>query len=117
MARAKVQLRKCESFTGLAGEMWRKNQTRIISDSSKIRYYKGNSEFVVTDLSSAQPKQAAAPVVDAGEDSSSELSEAALFRMTKAELVDFGAEEYGLELDEDEMKKDDLVAAVLEAQG
>ena len=124
MARAKVTLRKCESFTGVAGEAWRKNQTRVVTDPKKIAYYKAHNEFVVTDLKDATPKRAKPPATpatggdDGGGDSSPEaLTEATLSRMNKADLVDLGAEKFGLQLDEDEMKKDDLVAAILEAQG
>lgn len=130
MAKAKVQLRHCESFTGLSGIAWVKNQARTLTNEKQIAYYKGQPEFVVTMLQEPKPKRPAAPPAPTGNegtggddgggegtDNPPELTEAKLKRMSNAELVDLAAERFELALDEDEMKKADLVAAILEAQG
>lgn len=126
MARARIVLRSCETFTPLSGETWRKGQARTIADPSQIAYYRGQSEFSVTILEDPKPKPKPEPPPDptgGGTDGGGEgdgdevLTEAALGRLTKAQLVDLAAERWGLALDEDEMKKDDLVSAILKAQG
>ena len=122
MAKARVQLRHCESHTGMTGSAWIKNQSRVLTNASQIDYYKSQTEFVVTMLEEpkSKPKQAK-PATSSGEGDDNAggdgLSKAKLMRMSNAELVDFAAEKYQLALDEDEMKKSDLVAAILEAQG
>lgn len=123
MAKARVQLRHCETYTGLSGETWKKNQSRVLTNQKQIAYYKAHSEFVVTTMQESK-SASAKPAMDSGDGSgddgdnaSEKVTKARLERMSKAELVDYAAETFGLALDEDEMKKGDLVAAVLEAQG
>lgn len=124
MAKARVQLRKCESFTGRGGVAWKKNQARTLTRQSEIDYYKLHPEFIVTIL--AEPKAAPKPKApaDTGDEGKgktdgdpSKPSESKLGRMSKPELVDYAADTYGLALDEDEMPKDDMVKAILQAQG
>jgi hypothetical protein len=66
------------------------------------------------ELEKASEKKAPTPADSPGPQ---KLAKSALERMTKPELVDFAADTYRLQLDEEEMTKDALVAAVLEAQG
>ena len=120
MARARVQLRHCETFTGLKGATWKKNQAREITKPSLIDYYKAHSEFVVTMLPDPKPKakqEQPAPSSDesSGDAAPVKVSKAKLKRMSSPELVDFAAETFQLALDEDEMKKADLIEAIPEA--
>lgn len=124
MAQARVQLRHCESYTGLSGLAWTKNQSRVLTDEKQIAYYRTHTEFVVTVLQEPKRPKSAKSAATSGDDGgggddsgSAKLSKAKLERMSKTELVDYAAETFQLALDEDEMKKDDLVVAVLEAQG
>lgn len=117
MARARVVLRHCESYTGLTGgDSWKKNQSRVITDERKIAYYKSLSEFVVSDLADAPARKKAAVSTAGGQEGPPSYSKSALTRMNKLELVDLGAEQFKLALSVDD-HKDDLVAALLEAQG
>ena len=111
MARARVVLRHCESYTGLTGESWKKNQSRVITNERQIELYKSRSEFVVSDLADAPARKKAAS--DGGGPPS--YTEASLKRMNKSELVELAADQFQLALVEDD-HKDDLVAAILEAQ-
>lgn len=115
MARAKVTLRNSETFQGLQDVIWKKGQSRTLTKSDEIEYYRRQSEFVVTDL--AAPKAKAAPASPPpSDDDAPKLTEAELAKHTKAELVEFGADEFGLDLNPDD-RKDDLIAQILEAQG
>ncbi len=117
MARARVTLRNCETFTGLKpGNAWRKNQSRILTSEKDIAYYRSKSEFVVSNLAEAPARKKAATVTSEGSESSSTYTETALKRMTKSELVSVGAEQFKLAITEEDSKSD-LVAAVLGAQG
>lgn len=116
MARARVVLRHCESYTGLTGEAWKKNQSRVITDEKQIALYKSRSEFVVSDLADAPARKRAAAATPGGQDGPPSYTEAALMRLTKTKLVELGAEQFKLALDEDD-HKGDLVSAILEAQG
>lgn len=114
MARSRVVLRNCESYTALTGESWKKNQARILTDEVQIALYRSRSEFVVSDL--ADPKRSKAAASTEDDDGDSGYTEAALKRMTKPELVELGAEKFSLALSAEDAKGD-LVAALLEAQG
>lgn len=114
MARARVVLRHCESYTGLTGESWRKNQSRVITNEKQIALYKSRSEFVVSDLSDAPARKKA--TASGSDDGPPSYTEATLKRMNKSELVELGASQFKLALVEDD-HKGDLVAALLEAQG
>lgn len=114
MARARVVLRHCESYTGLTGESWKKNQSRVITDERQIELYKSRSEFVVSDLADATARKKAA--ASGSSDGPPSYTEAALKRKSKPELVELGAKVFTLALVEDD-NKSDLIAAILEAQG
>lgn len=117
MARARVVLRHCESFTGLkGGDSWRKNQSRVITDAKQIAHYKTLSEFVVSDLADAPARKKAATSTSGGSEGPPTYTEAALKRMNKTELAELGASQFKLALNEDD-HKGDLVSALLEAQG
>lgn len=116
MARARVILRHCESFTGLTGESWRKNQSRTITDAKQIALYKSLSEFVVSDLADAPMRKKAATSTPGGQEGPPSYSKSALQRMNKEDLVKLGADQFKLALLEED-HKDDLVAALLEVQG
>lgn len=65
----------------------------------------------------AVEKPAADPADDAGEDGhgmDADAFEAQLEELTKAKIVEYAEEEFGLELSESS-KKDELIAAVMEA--
>lgn len=107
--RATVTLRKAETFTGRGGLIWRKGQSRDLTDDGAIKYYRGQSEFVVTDRPDAvkaeEPEKKAPPT----------FTENELKRVKKEDLIELAASGFGLELSE-ELKQPDMVAAILEAQ-
>ncbi len=116
MARARVVLRHCESYTGLASESWKKNQSRVITDEKQIALYKSRSEFVVSDLADAPARRKAASTTPGGQDGPPTYTEAALKRLSREKLVELGAEQFKLALGADD-PKGDLIASLLEAQG
>ncbi len=111
MARAKVTLRGCRTFQGKDGRLWKQGQTRIITDTGKIRYFRALGEFVVTVLEDAPPPKEAAPSEKPGA-----YTQASLGRMTKDQIQTLGAERFELILESSE-RKEDMIVKVLEAQG
>ncbi|KKN30269.1 hypothetical protein LCGC14_0835840 [marine sediment metagenome] len=111
MARAKVTLRGARSFQSQSGDKWEKNQTRIITSDKAIRFYRVQSEFVVTMLADA-----AQPPPPPESEKPNAYTAAALGRTAKPDLQNLGAERFELTL-EDSMRKDDMITAILEAQG
>ena len=89
-------------------------ETQIVSQVGKIAYYKGQSEFVVSDLKD-NPPLPSKPAIPTSEDPNAHTS-ASLKRMSKEDLSKLGAEYFELELGMD-MRKDDMVLQILEAQG
>ena len=131
MARARVYLRRCASFQGWRGEQWRQGQVRVLTDAAAINYYRGQTEFSVEDLPEAQvvpPPAPSAPAAspevadepepdpEALDEEATRFTSAELMQLKKAELVELGSEAFGLQLDAS-VKKDALVAALLQAQG
>jgi hypothetical protein len=122
MARAKVVLRKCQTFQAApnkGGRKWKKGAPVILTNENEIDYYRGQAEFVVTDL--GEPKKKAAketPADDGGGDDGGDdkHTKASLMRMSKDDLMTLAEDTFGLELEGDETK-DDLAEAILEAQG
>ena len=122
MARAKVVLRKCQTFQAApnkGGRKWKKGAPVILTNENEIDYYKGQSEFVVTDLGEPK-KKAAKPAEPSGDDGGDggedKHTKASLMRMSKDDLMALAEDTFGLELEGDETK-DDLAEAILEAQG
>lgn len=121
MARAKVVLRKCQTFQAApskGGRKWKKGAPVTLTNENEIAYYKGQSEFVVTDL--GEPKKKAAkeePATDdggSGDDLSPGHTKSSLMRLSKDDLMELAEETYALELEGDETK-DALTEAILEA--
>jgi hypothetical protein len=114
--RARVELRGSLSHTGM-GRTFKKGSPQIITNPAEIEYYKSLGGFTVTVLPDVKVKgkPTAPPPPDGDDDGESAYTEAELNGMTKAQLTEV-AEEYELELD-DAMKKADMVAAILSAQG
>lgn len=112
MARVKVQLRGALSYTSIFDKErpWKRNEMRFYADPVKVGYYRQQAEFVCTDVDDS-----AGPVSAAAEEPYRHTY-ATLTRLTKAELVAYASMTHGLELDEDS-RKDDLIAAILDAQG
>lgn len=117
MARARVQLRGATSYTGIFARdrPWKRNEVRFIVNPTQITYYRQQAEFVITDAA-----ETAGPVVEGEGPPQAEEpyrhTYASLNRFTKPELVEYAAMTHGAELDVDD-RKDDLIAAILEAQG
>jgi hypothetical protein len=115
MAREKVQLRGASSYTSIFSKdrPWKRNEVRFLVDPVRITYYRQQAEFVCT----------AMPDGDNGTAGEQTVAEepyrhtyATLNRLTKPELVAYASMTHSLDLDEDS-RKDDLIAAILEAQG
>ena len=109
MARAKITLTGCISYTTPRGRVWRRRETRIISDAAEIAYYRNNNEFVITIIPDAEPK---AP--PKSEDPKA-YAASTLGRMSKPELTTLAAARFNTEL-EAGMRKEDMVAEILKAQ-
>ncbi len=109
MARARVTLRGCITYQTPAGKTWKRNESRIVTNASEIAYFRNNTEFNVTDLPDAEPKPP-----PKSEDPKA-YTASVLGRMAKPELVTLAANRFTLPL-EDDMRKDDMVTAILEAQ-
>lgn len=115
MAREKVQLRGASTYTSIFSKdrPWKRNEVRFIVDPVKITYYRQQAEFVCTSVSDIE-----GGVTSGGAQAEEPYRHtyATLNRLTKPELVTYASMTHGLELDEDN-RKDDLIAAILEAQG
>lgn len=113
MARVKVQLRNASSYTSIFAKdrPWRRNEVRFYTDPARIAYYKQQGEFVCTDVGGE-----AAPGGQPVAEEPYRHTYASLNRLTKPELVTYASMTHGIELD-DEARKDDLITAILEAQG
>ena len=118
-AKARVTLTKALTHDG-RGRKFVKGQPQIIDNESDIAYYKAQSEFTVTLLKEVAKKPAKAtpepePENDGeGEDEDEPITAESLGKMTKTELINFAATEpYNLALD-NEMKKAEMIAAILD---
>ena len=125
----RVSLRGARTFAGLRGVQWRRGQIRQLSDPVQVAYYRRQTEFVVEPAAGvvvqaappappapapAQPPPASEP--EAPEDAAASFTAAELQGLKKTELIELGAEGFGLTLDPT-TKKDQLIAALLKAQG
>lgn len=115
MAKARIVLRGCLSFTTPRGKKWLRGKSEIIAKQSDITYYQRHSEFNVTLL--GEPKLKPVPVepVEPEPDAPPAHTQTSLGRLTKDELKDVGLD-FELELD-DSTRKDDMILAILKAQG
>lgn len=127
MARARVELKGCVSYT-VGGRVWKKRKPQILTNESEIAKYQSIGDFSVTILkeesrSKAKDKPAPTPpepepetdddgnVIDAEE---AGYAKADLKKFSKKELVAIGT---GLDLDLDkDSKKSDLIEEILEAE-
>lgn len=116
MPRVKVQLRGATSYTSIFAKdrPWKRNEIRFFVDPAKITYYQQQAEFVCTQMGDADPGSSS----EGGPMAEEPLRHtyASLNRFTKPELVQYAAMTHALDLNEDD-RKDDLIAAILEAQG
>ncbi len=115
--KARVELRGAMSHLA-GGRKFLKGKPQILTNPSEIAYYKAQGGFSVTMMATEKTKAKAKPV-DTGDDGDGDgdkHTEASLNSNTKAELQELAAEEFELELDSDDMKKADMVTAILEAQ-
>lgn len=119
MAKARVTLTKALTHDG-RGRKFVKGQPQIIDSEADIAYYKAQSEFSVTILKDMAPKRPAKaapepePSDDDDEDEVEEITAESLGKMTKTELINFAAcEPYNLALD-NEMKKAEMITAILD---
>lgn len=115
MAREKVQLRGASSYTSIFSKdrPWKRNEVRYLVDPVKITYYRQQAEFVCTSVPDTEGGTSAG---GAAVEEPYRHTYATLNRLTKPELVAYASMTHSLELDEDN-RKDDLIAAILEAQG
>jgi hypothetical protein len=138
---AKVELNGSLTHTH-AGRSFKRGQPQVITEASEIAYYKTIPGFAVTVLDKAKEKSPLASVVEPedavepeGEPKAEEpeakeeetvkaqkprapkrrFTHAELKVMNKAQLIEI-AHAYGLPVDED-TKKADLMAEIVEAQG
>jgi hypothetical protein len=114
MAREKVQLRGATTYTSIFSRdrPWKRNEVRFIVDPVKITYYRQQTEFVCTSVADTEGE----PSGGAPAEEPYQHTYATLNRLTKPELVAYASMTHSLELDEDN-RKDDLIAAILGAQG
>jgi hypothetical protein len=119
MAKARVVLEKALSHD-CRGRSFRQGEPHIIDNEADIAYYQTQPEFSVTLLKAPAPKPAPAPEPEP-EDDEDEAPEAppvvhtaeSLGKLTKGELVSIAANEpYNLALEPD-MKKGDMIEAML----
>jgi hypothetical protein len=118
-AKARIKLVGAVTFGDRRGNHWKKGDTRIITDEGDILYFQNTPEFTVTMLTAVKPKpveKAPVDVEDEDEDEADPAYTAAdLKKQSKNGLVTLGAEEFALDLDM-ELKKQDMIDAILEAQ-
>ncbi len=116
MAREKVQLRGASTYTSIFSKdrPWKRNEVRFLVDPVKITYYRQQAEFVCTSVGDAEDGGSASGA--AAVEEPYRHTYATLNRLTKPELVAYASMTHSLDLDEDN-RKDDLIAAILEAQG
>ena len=115
MAKARVQLRHSVTFVGRNKKHWKKNQAEVLTNEGEIAYYENQTEFVVTRMQ--ESKKAASAGNGEATSPVRKLSKSKLHTMSKPEISDIAAKLFNLALDDDEMKKDDMVTAVMKAQG
>jgi len=117
MAKARVTLTKALTHDG-RGRKFVKGQPQVIDSEADIAYYKAQSEFTVTFLKDvkrpAKPAPEPEPEVDEDDEVDEPVTAESLGKMTKTELINFAAgEPYNLALD-NEMKKAEMIAAILD---
>lgn len=117
MAKARVELVRAESHEA-RGRVFKKRQPRVLTDDGDIAYYKLQPEFSVTMLKEAVKKpKVPEPEPEAPEapETPEEHTEESLGKLTKTQLINLAASEpFNLALD-NEMRKADMIEAVLEA--
>lgn len=124
----RVSLRHAKTFAGMRGVQWRRGQIRQISDPAQVAYYRRQTEFSVEPVAGvakvappvapapAPTRPPPAPEPEAPEDMAACFTTVELQGLKKTELIELGAEGFGLILDP-ATKKDLLIAALLKAQG
>lgn len=115
--RARVELRG--SLTHTAGaRKFKKGSPQILTNPSEIAYYRAQGGFSVTMMATEKAKAKGKPVPPPEETGGAEdgHTQASLNAMTKAELAGLAADEFELMLDPEDMKKADMVDAILQAQ-
>lgn len=110
--RYKVVLRGCETFSGRYGD-WKKGQSQDV-DEGEASYYKGQSEFVVTELGDVPAVAAPASAPAAETEEPVLFTEAELKKAVKTELLEIGAQ-LGLTLSE-KTSNAGLIRAILRKQ-
>lgn len=113
MAKARVVLNKCETYDA-RGRKFVRGTPQIITDDREIMYYKRQAEFSVTMLQEvktapAKPKDEPKPVKKV-------YTKSDLDAMTKTDLIRLGqSEQFNLDMESD-MKKPEMVKALLVKQ-
>lgn len=118
MAKARVELTKAESHEG-RGRTFKKKHAQVITKEADIAYYKAQPEFTVTMLKDP-PIKPKAPAQESEESEETEPevhTEESLGKLTKTQLINLGTSEpFNLAI-ENEMKKGEMIDAILIAQG
>ncbi|MFW9927888.1 MAG: hypothetical protein ACFFD1_00685 [Candidatus Thorarchaeota archaeon] len=113
MAKARVVLNSCSTYEG-HGRKFVRGAPQIITNDSEILYYKRQAEFSVTMLQEikatpAKAKETPKPVKKV-------YTKSDLDAMTKTDLVRLGqSEQFNLDMESD-MKKPDMVKALMATQ-
>jgi hypothetical protein len=119
MAKARIELRKSETYTA-RGRTFKRGQPAVIDNDSDIAYFQAQPEFTVTFLRPVEPpkppKAAPPPAAEPEDDDESPLTEQELSGMSKSALVKLAAERFALDLSDGEPKKSAMIEAILKAQ-
>ena len=115
MAKARVVLSKCESYEA-RGRKFVRGVPQIITDSREIMYYKRQGEFSVTMLQEVKAAPDKPKPKEEPKPAKKSYTKSDLDSMTKTDLIRLGqSEQFNMDMESD-MKKPDMVKALLAAQ-